>query len=248
LPNLINPELLLPVLAIAALAGLVQGLAGFGSALVAVPLLALLLPVATVVPLVVLLSLPISLLNVWHLRRALVVGPVLRLLAGYGVGIPLGLVFLVRAPADLVLGVLGAVITGYALVSLAGYQPTARWLRDWPLAVGTVSGALGSAFSTNGPPVILHVAAHREWDGDRRKVTLALFFLISGLMTAAAHAWAGLIDAHVLRWFLWAAPTLLFGALTGLFLYRRLGDHQYRRLTFVLVLVSGLILLLRALR
>ena len=49
-------ELLLPVLAIAVAAGTIQGLAGFGSALLAVPLLALLLPVETVVPLMALLD------------------------------------------------------------------------------------------------------------------------------------------------------------------------------------------------
>jgi len=59
---------LLPILGIAFLAGLVQGLSGFGSGLVAVPLLALLLPIETVVPLMTLLSTLISVQNLLHLR------------------------------------------------------------------------------------------------------------------------------------------------------------------------------------
>jgi hypothetical protein len=37
-----------------------------------------------------------------------------------------------------------------------------------------ISGALGGAYSTNGPPVILHVNAQPGWSADRRKATLAL--------------------------------------------------------------------------
>ena len=61
---------LLPILGIAFLAGLVQGLSGFGSGLVAVPLLALLLPIETVVPLMTLLSTLISVQNLLHLRSS----------------------------------------------------------------------------------------------------------------------------------------------------------------------------------
>jgi hypothetical protein len=34
----------------------------------------------------------------------------------------------------------------------------------------------------------------------------------------------------------------------GIALYRRLGDHQYRRLTFLLILATGVLLSLRALQ
>jgi len=241
-----TPELLLPVVSVIFLAGLVQGLSGFGSALVAVPLLALLLPVETVVPLMVLLAIAISIFNLLHLHHAIQVRPVLRLLAGYLLGTPLGLYFLTRAPEALVLGALGLFLCGYALFSLAGRQPRAAWLRQWRVRLGMVSGALGAAFSTNGPPVLLHVAAHREWDADRQKVTLALFFLISSLITATAHGLGGLITREVLQWLLWSAPLLVLGTLTGIFLYRRLGDRDYKRLTFALILATGMVLIGRS--
>ena len=109
-------DLLLPILSIAFLAGLVQGLSGFGSGLVAAPLLALLLPLETAVPLMTLLSPLISLQNLLHLRQAIRFDRVRVLLAGYVVGTPLGLYLLTRAPATLMLGILGVFLTGYALV------------------------------------------------------------------------------------------------------------------------------------
>ena len=240
------PEQLPAILAVVALAGLIQGLAGFGSALVAVPLLGLLLPVATLVPLVVLLGVAVSVLNLLHLHHALSGAPVGRLVQGYLLGTPLGLLFLTRAPEPLVLALLGLGLTGFALLSLTGRQPRGRWLREQRLAVGAVSGALGAAYGTNGPPVILHVAAHPEWGSDRQKATLTLFFLISGLLTVLAHWAGGLLTGAVLLLALWSLPSLLTGALAGVWLYRRLGEHDYRRLVYALVLVTALMLLGRA--
>jgi uncharacterized membrane protein YfcA len=241
-------ELLLPVLAIAVAAGTIQGLAGFGSALLAVPLLALLLPVETVVPLMALLGMTVSGLNVLHLRHAVRISPVIPLLGGYVIGTPVGLYALTRAPETAMLGALGAFLCGYALLSLAGRQPRASWLREWRVGLGVVSGALGAAFSTNGPPVILHVAAHPEWEPDRQKATLVLFFLISSAITVTAHSLSGLVTRQLLVLYAWCIPLLVLGTQIGIRLYRRLGPHDYRRLTFALVLVTGTLLLGRALR
>lgn len=241
------PDHLLAILAVVALAGLIQGLAGFGSALVAVPLLALLMPVERVVPLMMLIGVVLSLLNLPHLHHALRFAPLLPLLAGYALGTPVGLLVLTQAPQALVLGLLGLAIGGYALFSLAGRQPRSRWLRDNRLLVGMLSGALGAAFGTNGPPVILHVSAHTDWDTDRRKAALTLFFLISGMVTAMGLAIGGLMTTAVLVLLPWCLPALLVGSLTGVALYRRLGAHDYRRLVFSLVLGAAVILIVRAL-
>ncbi len=241
------PDLLFPVMGSVFLAGLVQGLSGFGSALVAVPLLALLLPIETVVPLMALLAIGITAVNLWHVRHALRAASLYRLLAGYLIGTPLGLYFLVRAPEALVLGLLGLFIGGYAALALTGRHPQWDWLRTQTMGLGTVSGALGAAFSTNGPPVILHVAAHRDWSPDRQKATLSGFFLASSLITVSAHALGGLITPGVLEWGAWSLVPLALGTLSGIRLYTRLGEHDYKRIVFSLVLLMGVLLLGRSL-
>lgn len=227
-------------------AGLVQGLSGFGSALVAVPIMALVLPMETVVPLMALLGFAISALNLPHLRRQMDLKPLRMLLLGYLIGTPLGLWFLVQAPEVLVLAALGLLIIGYAGMSLAGCSPDIRALREQRFAIGTLSGALGAAFSINGPPVILHVAAHQQWPPNRQKAVLVHFLFAAGAVTVLAMALKGLIDARVLWLWLPCAPTLVLGTLLGIRLYHRLGHHDYRRLVFVLVLIMGMVLLARA--
>jgi hypothetical protein len=94
--------------------------------------------------------------------------------------------------------------------------------------------------------VILHVSAHPDWGADRQKATLTLFFLASGLTTAAAHGVSGLITTDVLGLLLWCALPLILGALAGAWLYRRLGQHGYRRFVFALLLAMGILLLVRS--
>lgn len=240
------PDHFVAILAVVAVAGLIQGLAGFGSALVAVPLLAMLLPVETVVPLMVLMGVAVSLLNLLHLHHALRLAPLLPLLGGYLLGTPLGILLLTRAPQPVVLGLLGTLIASYALFSLAGRRTDYRWLREWRVAIGTLSGALGAAFGINGPPVILHVSAHPEWGADRQKAALTLFFLTAGLLTGIALALGGLLTAPLFGLLLLCLPPLLLSAWAGAWLYRRLGEHDYRRLVFSMVLATAVVLLARA--
>jgi uncharacterized membrane protein YfcA len=239
------PEHLFAMLAIAAAAGFVQGLAGFGAALVAVPLFALYLPLPTVVPLMVLITLGVLLLNLAHLRRSLQIKPLLPLLGGYALGTPLGLLVLTRLPESLVLGSLGLFLAAYGALSLSGRRLDYHWLREHRISIGMVSGALGSAFSTNGPPVILHVSAHPEWSADTQKALLTTFFLCSGLFTLAVLAGTGLVDGRVLELALWCLPALLAGSVLGIALYQRLGQHDYRRMVFGLITAMGVTMLLR---
>ncbi|MGB0713744.1 MAG: sulfite exporter TauE/SafE family protein [Gammaproteobacteria bacterium] len=233
------------VSAIVLLAGFVQGMAGFGSGLIAVPLLVTVLGIGTAVPVFALAMIAITAVNLHDLRAHIDWRPVMPLIGGYVLGTPLGLWFLLDAPVNALLGVLGGFLVGYALWSLRG-GVSPRWMREWPLALGAASGALGAAFSANGPPVIVHVMA-QDWHQHRRKAVLALFFGISTVITSLSHAAAGLVTASVVLWVAVATPGLVLGTWLGIRVYRRFNDHDYRRLAYALILMIGVGLLFRTL-
>lgn len=235
-------DLTLGVLATIALGGFVQGLAGFGAGLVAVPLLLLQLAPEVVVPMFTILATLGSAVNVLHLRHAVDFRPLTPLLAGYLLGAPLGLMYLTKAPQTWVMTGLGAFLCVYAIYALSGRKPDYAWLRQQRVALGMASGALGAAFSTNGPPIILHVAA-QDWAAERQKAVLALYFLLSGLLTSVIHTVGGLLDQRVLLSATIGVLPLLLGVGLGIAVYRRLSAHNYRRLTFVLVLAMGVLLM-----
>src|SRR3954453_21829982 len=90
------------VLAVIFLATLIRSAFGFGEALVAVPLLALLIPVEVAAPLAVLLSINVAVVVVledWHRVH---LGSAWRLVLSTLFGIPLGLLLLTAVPAPVV--------------------------------------------------------------------------------------------------------------------------------------------------
>src|SRR5437899_1098239 len=105
---------------IAFLATLVRSAVGFGEALVAVPLLAFVIPVPVAVPLATLLSVTVAgliLVQDWrhvHARGAW------RLVAATLPGIPLGLLLLIAVPTPAVKAVLAAVIIAFSGYCLLG--------------------------------------------------------------------------------------------------------------------------------
>src|SRR3954447_22045450 len=102
------------------LATLIRSAFGFGEALIAVPLLALMIPVGVAAPVAVLVSVTVALIIVlqdWrkvHLRSAgLLVLPTMA-------GIPLGLMLLTAVPEPVVKGLLACVMIGFSAHSLLG--------------------------------------------------------------------------------------------------------------------------------
>jgi uncharacterized protein len=104
-------------------ATLIRSSFGFGEALFAVPVLALVIPVQVAVPLAALVSITVALIVVvqdWRKVHARSAGS---LLLSTLVGIPLGLLLLKTVADAVVKGVLASVILAFATYSLANRHP-----------------------------------------------------------------------------------------------------------------------------
>src|SRR5262249_7581572 len=106
------------VLAVIFLATLIRSAFGFGEALLAVPLLALLMPVEVAAPLAVLVSVTVAAVVVLEDWQQVQLGSAWRLVLSTLFGIPLGLLLLTAVPGPLVKAALAVVLlafSGYCL-------------------------------------------------------------------------------------------------------------------------------------
>src|SRR5580692_10626613 len=106
------------VAAVLFLATVIRSAFGFGEALVAVPLLALAIPVEVAAPVAVLVSITVALIVVVMDRRSIHVRSAIRLVLPTLVGIPLGLMVLKRVPEPVVKALLAIVIIAFSAFSL----------------------------------------------------------------------------------------------------------------------------------
>jgi len=170
---------------IVALGALVQGTVGYGMALVAAPLLALVEPAYLPVPLILLTSAHALLAAVRDWRHADWTGigwAMAGRLPGTGLGV-LAVVALSPRVFALLVG-LGVLIC--VLLSLLSWRPRPR--PGSLLLAGLVSGAGGTAASIGGPPLAL---LYQEAAGPRVRGTIGGYFVLGSVISLAALAGAG---------------------------------------------------------
>ncbi len=226
-------------------ATLLRSALGFGEALIAVPLLAFVLPVTVAAPVAVLISITVAALVVaqdWrhvHLRSA--VHLVLTTLAG----IPLGLLLLrsVSEPvAKAVLGVLVAGFAGYSLRRRGSHELTDdrhAWL------FGLSAGVLGGAYGMNGPPLVMY-GALRRWSPEHFRATLQGYFLPASVMGMIGYWAAGLWTPAVSRYYLVSLPTSLVAIALGRMINRRFDARRFFVYVHAGLIASGAGLVLQA--
>lgn len=216
------------VVAVVVIATLIRSALGFGEALVAVPLLALRVPVQVAAPLAVLVSITVAAIVVvqdWrHVQLRSAGWLVLATLAG----IPIGLALLTRLDARLVKGALGVVILAFALYSLVRRVPF--HLREdrlpWLLGCGFVAGVLGGAYGMNGPPLVVY-GSLRRWSAEHFRATLQAYFLPASMLGMAGYAAAGLWTPVVTHDYLVSLPGTLAAIALGRIVNRKLGRGRH---------------------
>ena len=237
------------VLLIAFVATLIRSTFGFGEGLIAVPLLALILPIEVAAPVAVLLSITIAAVVVVQDWRKIHLRSTGWLLAPTFVGIPAGIWLLKSAHHDLVKAALALVIVAFSGYFLLGAKPP-RLEGDshaWLLGCGFFAGILGGAYGMNGPPLVIY-GAMRRWSPQHFRATLQGYFLPASLVGVIGYWLTGLWTPAVTH-FYWIA---LVAAAPAIFLGRAL-NHRLRGdafLTYVHagVVSVGIVLLVQAVR
>lgn len=231
---------------IALLAGFIQGLSGFGSVLVALPLLVLLVNFDLAVPLVSLWGMAINTILVVQLRQHLQVKNILPLFIAAIPGIPLGVYVLKNADVRLLEMLLGTVLLVFSWYFVWSGGKTIRLSRNWLYAAGFCSGCLGGGLAMSGPPVIAY-SALQPWDKNEIKSTLTGYFFFSGLVIVAAQTISGLMTFAVLTGSLITMPFIILGVFGGSVIYRRLETNHYRQVVVGLITLLGLLSVVKAL-
>lgn len=237
-----NPTLL--VLAILFFSTLVRATFGFGDALVAMPLLALVVGVQTATPLVQLVAITIGLAIAGQTWRSIDLRITWRLILASILGIPVGLILLKTAPEALVIKGLGILLMAYGLYHL--FRPQMPFLagRWWAFGFGFLAGVLGGAYNTNGPPVIIY-GTLRRWSPERFRATLQGYFVPTGLFILAGHGLGGLWTGRVLALYGLALPVVGLAVFTGNMLARRISAQRFARLIYIVLVGMGALLLVR---
>ena len=226
-------------------AAFTQGVAGFGSALTALPLLAILLDVKTVIPLVGLFSLSITTLLLVQLLKYLEWKKIYCLILGAIPGAPIGVFFLKKLDKDTIQWILGIILIVYSMYGLFYKLPKHGIREAWAYFYGFLAGCLGGVLSTPGPPVVVYTSL-QSWSKDSIKATLQGFLLVSYVTTVFTQAVSGLTTVTILRFYVISLPALTLGTYGGSYFYGKISEEWYRRVVLIFLAFLGAFMLYRA--
>lgn len=225
----------------------VFGLTGFGSAVVAVPMLAHVLPLQVAVPLMLLLDMGASLVIGWRNRQHVERKELGRLFPAMLVGIALGVTVLVGLSARAAMLALGVFVVANALWNMLGPAARSTTSPAWSVPAGVAGGTFGALFGTGGPIYTIYLARRID-DPQRLRSTIAVMILLSALTRLVAFALAGLLlQPAIGQLFPWLLPVMLVAVYVGSRLNARLKAGQLRLTIGAVLLAAGVSLVWRAL-
>ncbi len=241
MPAEISPLCLLLAAAVVALGSLVQGAAGFGAALVAAPLLALIHPRLVPAPLLV-ACFVLTVLMAFRDREGMDLTGLGWAIAGRVPGTLAGAwVLLVSSAETLGLG-LGVLVL--AAVAMSAVGPAIRPQPRSLFAAGVMSGFMGTTTSVGGPPMAL---LYQHAPGSHVRGTLAGYFVIGAMMSMPAMAAVGRFGTEELLWAAAMTPGVVLGFILSGRLTAFLDGGWIRHAVVAISALAGLTLLLHEL-
>lgn len=229
---------------ILAVAFLVRGVAGFGSGLIAVPMLSLMLPLSLVVPLMILLDYMASLSHGLSNREEIRWKELLPLIPFSVAGVVVALFFITKSDTLLLTKALGVFIILYAIYTLSGFKPRQGAARGWGVLAGFSGGVIGTLFGTGGPFYVTYFKA-RGLDKAAFRTTLAVTFLLDGAGRIVGFATSGFFNTGFLVLVGMALPIMAVFMYIGGHIHTRLTHAQFEQAISVLLIGSGVVLLLK---
>lgn len=223
-----------------AVAGLVRGFSGFGSAMVLFPLLSVAVGPAVAAPVTQALDscltvplLPRALWNcAWPEVRPLVIGAV--------VFVPLGVWLLLIVDGVLLRRIAAGLILAVAAVMAKGWRYARRPTRPMSLGIGALSGVMGGSTTLSGPPVVLFWLGGQA-DSTTVRANLIVFFALSEVWTLVSYAWSRLYTGATLRLAIALALPFAIGLASGAWCKKFVSERAFRQLALGIVAAAAVV-------
>ncbi len=221
--------------------GFVSGLAGFGTALMALGIWLYVLPPSLAVPLVLICSVIAQTSTLPSMWKSFDLSLVWPFLIGGLIGVPLGTMMVASADPKVFKLSVGVLLLIF---------PSALYLNNRPLAfkfggriadgaIGFAGGILGGLAGLSGPLPILW-ANIRGWNKHERRGIFQLFNFTVLAAALALQTASGFVAFKVVWLALVAFPGTLIGAWAGARVYHALSDKHFGDVVLGLLFLSGL--------
>lgn len=221
------------------LASATQGLAGFGFAILAVPIMIIFISPKVVVPIILMHTIFINIAILIEAGKWVDLRRIWPLIVASMAGIPVGTYLLLVLNVSVLKVFIGSVIIPFAIAFWVGFKSPVKSEKLAFVPVGFISGLLGASTSVGGPPVILFFVNQ----GIEKRVfraNLVAFYMITSLLIIAGFVFSGIITREVINYAIWLLPATIVGTITGIKFTRQVDEKLFRNIALIVVMIAAL--------
>ncbi len=230
---------------IAFIGSLVQGISGFGFALVCMSLLPFVIAFKTAVVLEAILAfVMVSYITIRlyrHIDIRLVIPPAITAGIFSYIGIS-ALIYLNDSILKRIFGFLLILLSVYFVFFNEKLKIRGNIING--MSAGVISGFAGGLFSVGGPPMVLYFMAVTK-DKTKYLANIQAFFAINSLTVIIMHIFKKNITNDMIPMLLFALIGVLGGTAAGLYLFRKMNSKMITYLVSILMVVSGTYMIIR---
>lgn len=221
-----------------------RGVTGFGSGLIATPLLALFLPLTFIIPFISLLDMTASITHITHTRQHISWKVILRAIPFAFVGVPIGLYILQGVETKSLVKALGTFIILFAIYSLVSPKLKKSNSIIWPAFAGFFGSLVGAMFGTGGPFYVFYFQT-QQLDKSKFRATCAAVFLLDGLIRAAGFTYSGLYTSTVVLSIAYSLPIMFVSMYIGNHIHTNISQRTFQKSIGLFLIFSGLALIFK---
>ena len=227
------------------LSNIVQTVTGFAGTVIAMPASIELVGEATAKPVLNVVAIAVCLFIVifhfkeidWHLFLKMI------LFIGFGFAAGIGLSYIPHDPG-IFLKVYGGVVVAIGLLFLF-LPPEKIKLPDWVLYILLIGGGILHALYISGGPLVIIFAAIKIKDKHAFRATLSAIWVILNSILLGHQAISGMLNTHVGLLILIGGGVTIASVVIGHFLAKHLPKKAFMIVSYILLIASGTLLLIR---
>ena len=224
--------------------GFVSGLAGFGTALMALGIWLYVLPPSLAVPLVMISSVVAQTSTLPSMWRSFDFSLIWPFIIGGLIGVPIGTLLVAHADPHIFKLSFGLLLLVFPIVLYFQRAPMAFRFggKIADTGIGFAGGVLGGFAGLSGPIPILW-ASVRGWNKEERRGIFQVFNWTILLTALCLQIATGLVKQDVIWLAMFAFPGTLLGTWLGTRVYHALSDGNFRDIVLALLVLSGMTLI-----
>lgn len=226
------------------IASLLQTSTGYGFSIIGTPFLLLIYPVHTAIQMNIILSIILSALMIFNIKKEVNKTLLIRMIKGSFLGLISGIFVYLFLDVRLLKLTVGALILLLTILLILKLSINRTRNRDF--LAGGLSGLLTTSIGVPGPPLLLYFAGVNIDKTTLRSTTLAFYLYVYSASLAMQISLGGTTKETWISSFL-AVPSLVGGVLLGQWIFNWISQRTFRIITLFILMFTGIYLLVSSL-